>query len=356
VRKVAADANNAMSARVEDDGPDRSAANGGGTTLADVARLSGVSPITVSRALNQPEIVSARTRARVLAAVQRLGYVPNMIAGSLATRRSHLVAALVPSISTLMFARMIESFEASLREKNYEVILGVTNYDIVREQQLLETILRRRPDAVFLTGVTHTEQSRSWLMSAGIPIVETWDLTRSPIDMLIGFSHDEVGRSMGRFLLTKGYRRFGFLTTREERAGLRASGLLAELKAHGGAEHHTVYVRPPTTPRSGRDGLSEMLASEFRPDVVVCSSDSTAHGAIVEAIHRSIDVPKQLAVMGFGDMDAAADIEPSLSTVRVDPTKIGAAAATALLHRLSGHPVAERMVDLGFEICPRAST
>jgi LacI family transcriptional regulator, gluconate utilization system Gnt-I transcriptional repressor len=328
----------------------------GSTTLADVARLSGVSPITVSRALNQPEIVSARTRERVMAAVQRLGYVPNMIAGSLATRRSHLIAALVPSISTLMFARMIESFEASLREKNYEVILGVTHYDIMREQQLLQTILRRRPDAVFLTGVTHTEQSRSWLLSAGIPVVETWDLTRSPIDMLVGFSHEDIGRSVGRFLLSKGYRRFGLLTTREERAGLRASGLLAELKAHGDAAHRTAYVLPPTTPRSGRDGLSEMLESGFRPDVVVCSSDSTAHGVMIEAIHRGLSVPDQLAVMGFGDMDSAADMEPSLSTVRVDPTKIGAAAAAALLDKLSGNAAAERIVDMGFEICARAST
>ena len=354
--KLASKAEHAASAIHDDVESTHLSANVCGTTLADVARLSGVSPITVSRALNQPEIVSERTRTRVLAAVQRLGYVPNMVAGSLATRRSHLVAALVPSISTLMFARMIESFEASLREKNYEVIVGVTNYDILREQQLLQTILRRRPDAVFLTGVTHTEQSRSWLLSAAIPVVETWDLTRSPIDMLVGFSHEDVGRSVGRFLLSKGYRRFGLLTTREERAGLRASGLLAELKAHGGAHHHTVHVLPPTTPRSGRAGLNEMLESGFRPDVVVCSSDSTAHGVIIEAIHRGMDVPKQLAVMGFGDMDSAADIEPSLSTVRIDPTKIGASAATALLDQLKGQASSNRILDVGFEICPRAST
>jgi LacI family transcriptional regulator, gluconate utilization system Gnt-I transcriptional repressor len=328
----------------------------GAVTLADVARLSGVSPITVSRALNQPDIVSERTRTRVMAAVQRLGYVPNMVAGSLATRRSHLVAALVPSVSTLMFARMIESFEAKLRDKGYEVILGVTHYDIEREQRLLETILRRRPDAVFLTGVTHTEQSRSWLLGAGIPIVETWDLTRSPIDLLIGFSHEEVGRAVARFLLSKGYRRFGLLTTREERAGLRANGLLSELKAHAGVEHKTVHVLPPTTLRSGRAGLSELFESDFRPDVIVCSSDSTAHGAIVEALHRGVAVPGQLAVMGFGDMDSAADIEPSLSTVRVDPVKIGATAADALLGKLAGTATAERMLDVGFEICARAST
>ena len=327
----------------------------GGATLADVARLCGVSPITVSRALNQPDIVTAATRARVMAAVQRLGYVPNMVAGSLATRRSHLVAALVPSISTLMFARMIESFEAKLREKGYEVILGVTNYDLQREQQLLQTILRRRPDAVFLTGVTHTEQSRSWLLGAGIPIVETWDLTRSPIDMLIGFSHEEIGRATGRYLLSKGYRRFGLLTTTEERAGLRESGLLSEMKTHAGVQHRTVHVLPPTTLRSGRTALSELLDSSFRPDVIVCSSDSTAHGAIVEAIHRGYDVPGQLAVMGFGDMDSAADIEPSLSTVRVDPTKIGIAAASALLDKLNGTAPANRVLDLGFEICARAS-
>ncbi|MBN3723577.1 LacI family DNA-binding transcriptional regulator [Burkholderia sp. Ac-20379] len=328
----------------------------GGVTLADVARLSGVSPITVSRALNQPNIVSEHTRERVMEAVHRLGYLPNLAAGSLVTRRSHLVAALVPSISTLMFARMIESFEARLREHGYEVILGVTNYDIHREEQLLQTILRRRPDAVFLTGVTHTAQSRSWLLGSGIPVVETWDLTRSPIDMLIGFSHEEIGRATARFLLSKGYRRFGLLTTTEERAQLREKGLIAELRAHPDARHHTIHVLPPTTLRSGRAGLSELLETDFQPDAVVCSSDSTAHGAIVEAIHRGCAVPGQLAVMGFGDMTSAADIEPSLSTVRIDPAMIGATAAQALLDKLERGGHAERVVDLGFEICARAST
>jgi LacI family transcriptional regulator, gluconate utilization system Gnt-I transcriptional repressor len=109
-------------------------------------------------------------------------------------------------------------------------------------------------------------------------------------------------------------------------------------------------------PRSGHTGLNEMLESGFEPDVAVCSSDSTAQGVIIKANHRGLDVPKQLAVMGFGNMDSAVDIEPSLSTVRIDPTKIGTVAATALLDKINGKVSAERVLDLGFHNCALART
>lgn len=324
-------------------------------TLADIARLTGISPITVSRAINQPNLVSPETRARVLEAVERMGYVPNLLAGGLASRRSRLVAAIVPSIETLMFSAAVEALAQRLRGDGYQVVLGLSEYDELREEELLQAILGRKPDAVFLTGVTHTPLTHRLLRAANVPVVEAWDLTPSPIDIAIGFSHEQVGRAVARFLLKKGYRRFALVWAHESRAGLRRKGFLDELSAHGIDDVPTSIVKPPTSLQSGRASLSELLEAGHRPQVIFCASDPPAQGVIAEALARGMTIPDDIAVMGFGDLEFAAHTYPSLSTVRIDPGNIGRLAAAAILDRLAGRTDVERIVDVGFEICERQS-
>lgn len=334
--------------------------SGKSVTLQDVARLAGVSPATVSRVISQPALVSPATRALVETAVAQIGYVPNLVAGSLASARSRLVAAIVPSISTLMFAKAVEAFADRLRQAGYQVLLGISDYDRAREEELVLAVLGRKPDAVLVTGVNHTPLSRRLLLGAGIPVIEAWDLTRSPIDTVIGFSHEEVGRATARFLLGKGYRNFAVALADEERARLRHHGLLAELGAHGVADVPVSLMAPPTTFSSGRAALADLLARGKCPRVIVCSSDPPAEGAVTEAQARGLRVPQDIAVMGFGDLELASGMRPSLSSVRIDPAHIGLAAAEAILGKLEGHAGGEtdgeRVIDVGFEIRAREST
>jgi LacI family gluconate utilization system Gnt-I transcriptional repressor len=329
----------------------------GGATLIDVARVAGVSPITVSRAINQPHLVRPHTLARVQEAVQQTGYVKNMMAGALASNRSKLVSLVIPSIATPIFAEMVEAVTDTLTQAGYQVLLGLSRYEAWREEVLVETILSRRPDGIIVTGTLHTDNTRRRLQQAGVPVVEAWDMSPSPIDMVVGFSHEQVGHATALHLFERGYRRIGILAVNDPRGARRNQGLQAELARHGLAVAAVQLMPLPTTLQLGREGLAQLLVQAPDLDAVVCSSDTLAHGVLTEAVSRGLRVPEQVAVIGFGDLNFAAHTYPPLSTIRVDGRHIGAMAAQSLLDRLNGQePAAGRVIDTGFELVQRAST
>ncbi|GFM87015.1 LacI family transcriptional regulator [Pseudomonas cichorii] len=327
-------------------------------TLIDVAKVAGVSPITVSRALHRPDVVSKEAREKVLEAVRKTGYVPNMLAGGLASNKSRLVAIFLPTIANSIFADTVQALMDRLAEAGYQTLLGLTGYSAEQEEKLLEAVLGRRPDGIVLTGTLHTESSRLRLAQAGIPVVEAWDLSDEPLDMLVGFSHEGVGQATARHLLAKGYKRFAVVTISDPRGLRRSDSLVAELNRHGMNNVPMQVLTPPATLETGREGLRQLLESSETPDVVVCSSDTVAQGVLAEAASRGLRVPEDLAVMGFGDLTSAAQVYPALSTVRVDGKHIGDQVAQALLDRFnypasSADPV---RIDTGFTLVDRQST
>ncbi|MFK3774936.1 LacI family DNA-binding transcriptional regulator [Pseudomonas sp. NPDC089406] len=327
-------------------------------TLIDVAKVAGVSPITVSRALHRPEVVSKAAREKVLAAVREVGYVSNMLAGSLASNKSRLVAILLPTIANSIFADTVQALMDRLTHAGYQTLLGLTGYSAEQEEKLIEALLGRRPDGIVLTGTLHTAASRQRLAQSGIPVVESWDLSEDPLDMLVGFSHEAVGEAIARHLLGKGYQRFAVVSIGDPRGLRRCNSLVAELARHGHHDIPTQILTPPATLEVGRSGLKQLLDQGQRPEVVVCSSDTIAQGVLAEAASRGLKVPQDLAVMGFGDLSSAAQVHPPLSTVRVDGTRIGEQIAQALLERFSypaggAQPV---RIDTGFTLIDRQST
>jgi LacI family gluconate utilization system Gnt-I transcriptional repressor len=327
-------------------------------TLDDVAKIAGVSPITVSRVVNRPEIVRPETVALVQRVISRTGYVPNLLAGGLASRRSRLVAALVPTVVNSIFVDTIQSLTDTLWAARYQVVLGMTGYagHASREEALVTAILSRRPDAVFVVGVNHSPDSRRRLLAARVPVVEAWDLTTSPIDMVVGFSHERVGAAVAEYLVARGYRRIASVWADDERAVRRRNGLLEALARHGVSEAGASVVPAPSTLRAGRQAFAALLGRGVEPDAVVCSSDAFAHGVLAEAQSRGIPVPGRLAVLGFGDLEFAAETVPALSSVRIDRHGIGRIAAEALLARIEGKPIDQRVIDVGFEIVERETT
>jgi LacI family gluconate utilization system Gnt-I transcriptional repressor len=327
-------------------------------TLADVARLAGVSPMTASRALHKPELVAAETAARVRAAAERLAYVPNRIAGGLSSRKSRVVIAVIPSTLNPVFTELVEALRGELLRAGYELFLGLSDYAARREDELLDAVVGRRPDGVVLTGVVHSPEVRWRLEQAHIPIVETWDLTPSPIDMLVGFSNEQVGRNAAEHLLRRGCRRLALLMADDQRSLLRRGGFVAALREYGRAVAAEVIVRAPTTTGTGREGLAGLLAADAAIDGVFCSSDQLAMGVLYEASARGVAVPDRLAVVGFGNLRASAYTHPSLTTVAVDGARIGREAARMLLDRLAGTappPKVARVVDVGSHVIARES-
>ncbi|SEK30759.1 transcriptional regulator, LacI family [Roseateles sp. YR242] len=330
----------------------------GAVTLRDVAKLAGVAPITASRALNSPNQVSAEVRERVTAAVRSTGYVPNLLAGALSSMRSRMVGVAVPTIAGLVFLETVQSLTESLFQAGYQVLLGQTGYDNAREDDWLNAMIGRRPDGLVLTGTSHSQQARLRLRSAGVPVVETWDQSDDPIDMLVGFSHVEVGRSVADFLVKRGYRRLAGVAGSDERAQRRFLAFQEKAQELGLPEVPIAKMATPTTLGSGRRGLTELLAQYPDVDAVFCSSDSLAVGVMLEAQSRGLRIPQDLAVIGFGDLAMAVDMSPSLTTVRIDGTAIGRQAARFIIERAERKPdpTKARHIDVGFEIIARDST
>ncbi|WP_395699994.1 LacI family DNA-binding transcriptional regulator [Aquabacterium sp.] len=335
--------------------PARRRRGSGAVTLHDVARLAGVAPITASRALNTPTQVSPDVLQRVTEAVSRTGYVPNRLAGGLASLRSRLVAAVVPTISGPVFLQTVQALTAALAERGYQLMLGQSGYALEREDALLEAIIGRRPDGIVLTGILHSDQGRRRLLAAGIPVVETWDLTPTPLDMLVGFSHADVGRAVAAYLHGRGRSRLAAVSGDDERASRRMQAFVAEVERLGLPRPVLIQVPAPTTLASGRRALAELLSGAPQTDAVFCSSDLLALGVLTEAQSRGLAVPRRLAVVGFGDLDFAADLHPALTSVHIDGDAIGRQAAQFIVDRAEGRPVKQRIVDIGFSIVERDS-
>ena len=328
----------------------------GEVTLDVVAKIAGVSAITVSRAINKPEIVAPKTLEKVNRAIVKTGYVPNLLAGALASRSSKLIAAIVPSIANLLYAETIRLFSNRCREAGYQVLLGDSGYPEVLEEELVAAILTRRPDGILLTGVDHSPACRNLLLAANIPIVETWDITPSPLDIVVGFNHVKVGQAVASFINKKGYGRVGFVTADDTRGVLRRQSAQQTLEEIGYQDFLTASVSAPTTMGYGRSGAQELLDKGFDSGVIYCSSDTLAQGVIAELQSRSFRIPQDIAVIGFGDQVFSPHLHPPLSTVHIDRERIGREAVDALLARINNQPIKTNIIDIGFTIVEREST
>lgn len=328
-------------------------------TMEDVARLAGVSAMTVSRVLKSPAKVAGDTRARVQAAIERLGYVPDTVAGTLASRQSRLVAALVSTISGSIFVSTIDGLNTVLAKAGLQLMLGTTEYSPESEQALLAAVLGRRPDGLVLTSAEHTAVTRRLLAGARLPVVEVWDLPEDPIDAAVGFSNHAAGAAMTRLLAELGYRHIAFiggLTEGDRRGRLRAEGYQAVLDDLGlGPPRRLPVVPGVNLVDAGAAALGRILDRWPDTDAIFCASDVLALGALSEARRRDLAVPGRLAIAGFGDFEFSGEGGLGLTTVRVPGREIGREAGRLLIAMKNVEPDLPRRVDLGFELVRRSS-
>lgn len=325
--------------------------------MEDIAREAGVSIATVSRVFNQPAVVSPDTLARVREIASRLRYTPNLMAGSLAGNRSRIIAAVIPTITNSIFSETIDGLSTVLTGRGYQLLLGQTWYRDDQQAALVETFLGRRVDGLVLTGITRDRKVRARLKGARIPIVETWELGASPIDMLVGFSNEQAAAAAAEYLVGRGYARLGFIGGLDQRSGARLDGFCRAAAAAGKPTPGIVRIPSPSpsSVTAGSEAIAQLLHDHPRTDAVFCSNDMIALGVLVECQRRGLAVPRQLAVMGFSDLPIAKAVTPSLTTVQVGAMEIGSRAAAMLLEKIDTGRTARRRVDLGFSIVARES-
>ncbi len=331
-------------------------------TMRDVSRLAGVSPMTVSRTLAAPGRVSQETRARVLAAVDRLGYVPDRGAGSLSSRRTGFVALIVPTLTNPNFADTAAGLTAVLGPRGYQPLIGLTGYSATEEEAVVRAMLSRRPDAIVVAGMHRPEGTRDLLARAGVPVVEIWDRPETPIDRAVGFSNYEVGRLAARTLAGLGAARIAGLgpertgEARDFRGEERLRGLRDGLAAAGLSDglilHHG---RAAGAFAHGAEAMTELLA-RGGAEAVFLVSDISAFGALMECQRRGVRVPQDLMILGFGDFEIGRQCVPRLSTIAVDPVEIGRRTGDLLLRLLDGEAEQPTVIDLGFSLLLRETT
>lgn len=337
--------------------PSRSRATGR-VTLADVARLAGVSPITVSRALRGERAVDPQLVARVRAAVDQLGYLPDPAARALASRHGSHVAVLIPLLSNALFVDLLEQVQRTLRPAGYQALIGITHYDKQEEEQLLRELLLHRPAGMLVTGTDHSDATRELIGRSGVPCVHLMEATGQPGLHGVGFSQQDAGAAMTRHLLGRGRRRIVFAAAQlDPRTLQRLAGWRQELEAAGCYEPALEWLDPaPSSIGLGARLFEQILARDPGVDAVFFNNDDLAQGALLAALRLGVEVPGRIAVAGFNDLAGSDQMLPPLTTVRTPRGEIGAAAARMLLALMAGQPVARPCEDLGYELVVRGST
>jgi LacI family transcriptional regulator, gluconate utilization system Gnt-I transcriptional repressor len=334
-----------------------------GLTMQKIAKLAGVSAMTVSRALKSDASILPETRSRVLEIVSRIGYVPDATARMFASRRSGFIAALVPSLNNWNFAETVRGMSDVFGSAELQLLLGDTEYSLAKEERLVSAMLQRRPEAIVLTGGAHTSGTRRMLAKAGVPVVETWELPKAPLGHVVGFSNEEAGALMTRYLYDQGRRNIAFIggvSSLDTRGAERQRGYARIIRELGLRPDRIVgFGGPPVSMSQGRQALGLLLAQWPEVDGVVCVSDLSAFGALSECLRRGVEVPQRLAVAGFGDFEIARCCYPRLTTIAIDCHAIGRRAAEIVLSALDakkrGESLPAETVEMEIAIVERES-
>ena len=329
-------------------------------TMADVARAAGVSPMTVSRAFKADSSVSDATRQAILQAADDLGYVLDSTASSLRSQRTDFVAVTIPSINNANFADTVRGLSEGLKPRGLQILLGTTDYDTAEEERLIEQLLRRRPEAIVVTGGKHTPRARRLLEGAGIPVIETWDLPDQPIGHVVGFSNADAVKGMVDHLVARGLTRIAFIggdASRDTRGTDRRAGFIKAMQAHGLDASRLIDAgAPPISMREGAAAMGRLLDSLTDTEGVIAVSDLSAFGALTECQRRGVAVPGQISIGGFGDYEIAGVAVPAITTIDPHPHEIGLRAAALILDVLDGRQVGASQVVLRPDLLTRQSS
>jgi len=326
--------------------------------MRDVARAAGVSLMTVSRALREPHKLSEETRKTVLDAVQKIGYVPNSIAANLASNRSSVVGQIVPSIQNSLYAETAKGSSDVLRTAGLHLLLADSGYSLQEEEALIGAMLAQRVCGLILHNTDHTPRALQMIARAGVPVIETGDIPRTPLDMVVSYSNAEAAKAMTLHLAARRYRRIGFVsldTKINRRARERQRGYLAALRSLGIPKDPLLIAEVGPGLTSGAHALVDMMTRAPDVEAIFFAGDVLAIGALFETQRRGWKVPGRVAIAGFDDLDILQHTVPRLTCLRLPRLEIGRRSAEALLERMRGSEDPVR-VDLGFEVIQREST
>lgn len=326
--------------------------------VREIARRVGVAPMTVSRVLSNPDLVSPETRERVLRAIDQAGFVPNRLASSM-RGNGRMIGTVVPPLINSGIAEQVQGMSDECHENGYSMLLVQGEFTTEAEERSIRALIGWRPAGMILQSFVQSDAARTLLENGTAPIVEISEIKgRKPIDMVVGVSNFETAYAMTMHLAAKGYKRIGFVSTPihgNDRLQQRRIGYHAALAELGVKNRTGMEVEVPLTAQGGAEALIKLTERHKDIDAIFFSSDTLAVGAIQECHRRKWKVPERIGIAGYGDIDLAAQLYPPLTTVRVDRYQMGRRAVRVLLARLAGNQKLPTITSLGFEIVDRDS-
>lgn len=326
--------------------------------MDDVAQHAGVSLMTVSRALHNPSSVAQRTRDRIQASIHELNYVGSAFAEQLATGRTRLVAVVLPDLRNPAFARELQGLAEGLGPEFQLVVAGSPGTGD-SDEVTYRSLLTYRPAALVVHGISRSSRTRAYLARCGVPIVELGALDTRPINIAIGYSNKDAGKAATKHLLSTGRSRLGFVSSpksQNARAYNRWLGFREALQEAGVEIRPELEIETNLGYELGARTLTQLLEIEPKLQGVFFTGDGWAIGALLHCQRVGIEVPRQLAIMGFDDQELAELMVPALSTIHVPRYEMGKEAGTLLRRQLAGEKRLPKRVDLGFNLVIRSST
>ena len=320
-------------------------------TLRDVARAADVSEMTVSRVLRGKGVVARGTQEKVRHTVDKLGYVQNRLAGSLAENRSNQVAVIIPSLTNNVFTEVMSGITSELEKSDYNAVVGVTDYDLEKETALVISMLSWRPAGIIVSNNVHSRRTTNILRNTDVPVVEMMSLGANPIDINIGINQKLAARELAQYVVSRGHRCFGFLGWNEkDTAALdRFSEIESVISEHGLTMHPPkLYDSPPNFLR-GKTGLKEMLESNADLEAVFFPNDTTAIGGMMHCIENDIRIPDDIALVGYSGLAMGQNMPLPLTTIETKRFETGQMAAAKILECLNGRP-SPRVCDMGYSL------
>ncbi|WP_281271205.1 LacI family DNA-binding transcriptional regulator [Jannaschia seohaensis] len=323
--------------------------------MDDIAAAAGVSQMTVSRVMRGTGQTSQEVRQRVESAARKLGYVPNRLATALRDETAPLIAVVLPTLGNRVFSEVLNGVHATLAGTGLQPVFGVTEYSVDQEETLVRDLLSWRPRGIILPGLEHSDATRAAIRASGVRVAEVMDIDGEPISVAFGLSQSAAGRATARHMLSKGYRRFGYIGSQgglDLRAVKRFDGFRATIR-EAGAQIVAERVLPGASSMTdGRRETAAMLSAQDPPDAIYYSNDDLAAGGIMHCLAEGIAIPAQVALAGFNGLAFLEALPVRLTTIETPRLQMGVQAALHLIgqDKDDADTSAPRIVDLGFRL------
>ncbi|WP_392558568.1 gluconate operon transcriptional repressor GntR [Orbus mooreae] len=314
--------------------------------LIEIANLAGVSKMTVSRFLRDANLVSTTLQAKISAAIDKLGYIPNKAPDMLSNAKSYAIGVVLPSLTNQVFADVLKGIEMITDARGYQTMIAHTGYNQSKEEMRLRSLLGYNIDGLILTERTHSPATLKMLEIAHVPVVEIMDSATPCFDMAVGFDNFSVTKKMMHRMIEKGRKHIIYFSARQDDRSILRQKAYEEAMLEAGLIPYTIGTKEASSYSLGAKLLQQALITHPNIDGVFCTNDDLALGTLFECQRLKIDVPKKIAIVGFHGHDVGQAISPKLASILTPRIEMGRVAAELLLKRIDGESVTNKIIDL----------